>query len=95
MPYESHYGEDYNPKTGEGTNYLKPFLTDVGKAVGAVRNFITGRKAKAPKAPDAGMQLMGNPPEKKMRDRSTAGSPPFTDAELKQGYRKMGKGLGK
>jgi len=43
--------------------------------------------------PDAGEQLMGNVPEKKMRDRSTAGSPPFTDAELKCGYRKMGKGL--
>jgi len=33
------------------------------------------------------------PPEKKLRDRSTKGSPPFSDAELKQGFRKMGKGL--
>ena len=84
-------GKDYDPTTGEGTNYLMPFLTDVGKAAGAVRNFITGRKAPAM---DAGEQLMGNPTAKVMRDRSTAGSPPFTDAEMKCGYRKMGMGMG-
>ena len=86
-------GKDYDPTTGEGTNYLRPFLTDVGKAAGAVGNFITGRKPATPV--DAGEQLMGNPTAKTLRDRSTAGSPPFTDAEMKCGYRKMGKGLGK
>lgn len=33
----------------------------------------------------------GEQPWKKLRDRSTRGSPPFSDAELKQGYRKVGK----
>ena len=41
----------------------------------------------------AGMQLMGT--QGKLRDRSTKGSDPFSDAEIKQGYRKMGAGLGK
>ena len=32
-------------------------------------------------------------PQKRLQDRSTKGSPPFSGAELKQGYRKMGKGI--
>lgn len=27
--------------------------------------------------------------EKKLKEKSTGGSPPFTDAELRQGYRKL------
>ena len=40
---------------------------------------------------ESGMQLMG--PVKKQRDASTKGSPSYSDAEIMQGYRKMGKGL--
>lgn len=28
-------------------------------------------------------------PKKKLLDRSTGGSPPFSEAEMKQGYRKL------
>lgn len=77
-------GKDYDPTTGVGTNYLRPFLE-------AAKGLVTG---KMHPSMDAGEQLMGNP-ERKLRDRSTKGSPPYSDEELKCGYRKMGKGLKK
>ena len=50
-------GQDYDPKTGRGTNYMRPFLKDVGRAASAVGRAITGRKKDGG---DAGMQLMGD-----------------------------------
>lgn len=45
----------------------------------------------------SGLIPLGSLPEKQssLRKRSVMGSAPYSDAELKQGYRKMGKGLGK
>ncbi len=67
------------------TNYLRPFMEDVGKLAKAGINAITG--AKPEPEPDAGVQLMGNP--SKLQKRSTEGSPAFSKSELKQGYRKV------
>ena len=45
----------------------------------------------------SGLIPLGSLPEKQssLQKRSVVGSAPFSDSEIKQGYRKMGKGLGK
>ncbi len=68
-----------------GTNYLKPFLSDVKTLVGQGVDAVTGKKK-----PDPGVELMGNPTD--LQKKATEGSPAFSKAELKQGYRKVGKG---
>jgi hypothetical protein len=41
------------------------------------------------KSGEAAKEWTGPTPWRKYRNRSTGGSPPFSDAELKQGYRKV------
>lgn len=49
-------GQDYDPATGSGTNYLRPFLKDVKRAAGAVGRAVTGKKSGG----NGGTQLMGD-----------------------------------
>ena len=51
-----------------------------------------GLLASEPTLASSRLMPLSSIPRKKMLDRSTMGSPPFSKKELAQGYRKVGKG---
>ncbi len=91
------------PWRGEST---APVTPAPGRSLlSRVSGFLSGAdalKTMAPRTPTTatGGMMAATPtvgasgllPLKSLRDRSTMGSPPFSKAELKQGYRKVGKG---
>lgn len=66
-------------------------IKDVKKGMDYFRDLKKGKQPLTDKMEDAieGTQIPKPEPEKELRDKSTKGSPPFSEAELKRGYRKV------
>ncbi len=78
---------------------LKEVIKDIGKGAEYFGKLKKGRSPQMERMEETveGPVTLPPPsePEKKLLKRSTGGSPPFTDREMKQGYRNIGKGMGK
>ncbi len=72
---------------------LKEVIKDIGKGAEYFGKLKKGRSPQTERMEEAVEGPVTLPPqpelEKKLRDRSTGGSPPFTESEIKQGYRKL------
>lgn len=68
-------------------------VKDVGKGVEYFKKVKKGRSPQMERMEEAAEGPVTLPPqpesEKKLKDRSTGGSPPFTHVEMKKGYRKL------
>jgi hypothetical protein len=74
-------------------DYLSGRSALEGVAPRAARGEAGGMLASRPTVASSNLMSLASIPEKKLRRRSVMGSAPYSDAEIKQGYRKMGKGL--
>lgn len=72
---------------------LKEVIRDIGKGVEYFGKIRKGRSPLMERMEEAVEGPVTPPPqpepEKKLKDRSTGGSPPWTDIELKKGWRKF------
>jgi Sec-independent protein translocase protein TatA len=76
-----------------GDDKLKEFIKDTQEGIGYFQKLRKGRKPQMERLEEAVEgPAESSPlpePEKKLRDKSTGGSPPFSEAELRKGYRKL------
>ena len=63
-------------------------VKDVKSGLNYFKDILKGKKPQMEKMEEA-VEPPAPEPEKVLRDKSTKGSSPFTEAELKQGYRKV------